>query len=187
MKVELERIGDEPEKYLVRVAGTGMAIGIVTRTEPAAWSFETRTDEEQPDAGMTIGLHAATLDELRGVIERKFATLDEARERLTDNTMEEFATRVLLPLSSLGTSTKSISGLVNALGHQVAVIAASDIVPEKREEFFTRFIDRVREETLSVVREREGRQMWEQTMRSFLAKVVADAREKDGDDGPLKH
>lgn len=200
MKVDLERVeGNGPERYKVRVreddsgvpVPNGTVIGLATRTGDTSWTFGARmTSDDTFDSTFTLSLTAKDTDELKSAIQARFGLLDVTADRLMDDTLEAFASHVLSPISSLATNTSSIGGLVKALAHQVALIAAGDVQEGKREEFFAMFAERVRDETASLVREHERRLALRVALSTILkAKGIGDILNgtAGGDDGSIKH
>lgn len=201
MKVELERIEGTPERYKVRVSEDdsgsalppGTVIGMATRTGDTTWAFGPRKgDDDSFDTTVSLALTAADSEELKRAIQSRFGLLDVPADRLLDDTLEAFAGNVLTPISALATNTASIGGLIKALAHQVAMIAAADVRDDKREEFFSMFNDRVREETDGLVRQRERRVSLRVALSTILkARGVVDiltgGTEGGNDDGPVKH
>jgi hypothetical protein len=200
MKVELDRIeGAGPERYKVRVTEddtgssvpSGTVIGMVKRTGETSWAFGPgQGDDSTFDTSVSLPLTAANVDELKSAIQSRFGLLDVPADRLLDDTLEAFASHVLTPISTLATSTASIGGLIKALAHQVAMIAAADVREDKRDEFFAMFNERVRDETDSLVRRRDQQVSLRVALASILkargSEVVTSA-EGGNDDGPVKH
>lgn len=194
MKVELERVGDEPEKYRVRIAeddasAPGKVMGIATRTSATSWAFSPEHGGGVAfDDSIALVLTAKDADELRTVIGQRFGVLDLPADRLLDDTVEAFASNMLMPLNSLATHTHSIVGLIKALSRQVAVIAVHDIHESKREEFLTTFVERLREETAQVARELAAKRAAAAAMKSMLRETVEKMiHSGSGGDGPTKH
>lgn len=201
MKIDLERVeGTGPERYKVRVSEddsgstlpAGTVIGMATRTGDTTWSFGPRQgDDNTFDTSVSLSLTAKDSEELKAAIQARFGLLDVPADRLLDDTLEAFASNVLTPISSLATSTASIGGLIKALAHQVAMIAAADVREDKREEFFAMFNDRLREETASLVQQRERRLALRITLSSLLkargADILGGGTGGGNDDGTVKH
>lgn len=199
MKVELERVEGPPERYKVKVSEdetgsklpAGTVIGMATRTSDTTWGFGPRQgDDNTFDTSVSLSLTASNTEELKAAIQLRFGLLDVDADRLLDDTLEAFASNVLTPISSLATHTSSIGGLVKALAHQLAMIAAADVREDKREEFYAMVNERLREETESIVRQRAGRVALRVALSTILkAKGVTDILrgETGGDDGPVKH
>jgi hypothetical protein len=195
MKVELERVGDEPEKYRVRIAeddaasSAGKVMGIVTRTGPTAWAFAPeRGGGVVFDDSIALVLTAKDADELREVIGQRFGVLDLPADRLLDDTVEAFATNMLLPLNNLATHTHSIMGLIKALSRQVAVIAVHDIHESKREEFFVAFDAQLREEAAMLAADLARKRAAAQAMKAMLRETVDKLANPSADsDGITKH
>lgn len=201
MKVDLERIeGTGPERYKVMVSEDdsgsnvppGTVIGQATRTSDTTWAFGPRQgDDNTFDTSMTLSLTAKDVDELKTAIQTRFGLLDVAADRLLDDTLEAFASQVLTPISSLATNTSSIAGLVKALAHQVAMIAAADVHEDKREDFFSTFMERVRDETGDLVKQRNQRLALRVRLGEILkGKSMSDilqGLQGERDDGPVKH
>lgn len=201
MKVDLERIEGTPERYKVRVSEDdsgsalppGTVIGMATRTGDNTWAFGPRKgDDDTFDTTVSLALTATDADELKRAIQSRFGLLDVPADRLMDDTLEAFAANLLTPISALATNTASIGGLIKALAHQVAMIAAADVRDDKREEFFAMFNDRVREETDGLVRQRERRLSLRVALSTILkargvTDVITGSAEGGNDDGPVKH
>ena len=200
MKVDLERIEAEgPERYKVLVSEdveasgvlAGTVIGIVTRTTETTWAFGPRKgDDDSFDSSVLLSLTAKDVDELKAAIQTRFGLLDIEADRLLDDTLEAFASNVLSPISSLATKTSSIAGLVKALAHHVAMIAAADVREDKREEFFSTFMDRVREEAADLIKQRERRVAMHLAVTAVLkakGAEVLNALRGVNDDDPVKH
>lgn len=204
MKIDLERFeGAGPERYKVRVSEDdsgsalppGTVIGMATRTGDTSWAFGPRQgDDNTFDNTVSLALTAKDVDELKAAIQSRFGLLDVPADRLLDDTLEAFASNVLTPISSLATSTASIGGLIKALAHQVAMIAAADVRDDKREEFFAMFNERVREEAENLMRQRERRLSLRVALTSILkarggVDILGGGSTNEGgnDDGPVKH
>lgn len=203
MKVDLERVEGTPERYKVKVreddssAGvpSGTVIGMATRTGETTWGFGPRQgDDNTFDTSMSLALTAKDPEELKAAIQSRFGLLtDIPPDRLLDDTLEGFASSMLTPISVLATNTASMGGLIKALAHHVAVIAASDVQDDKREEFFTMFMDRAREETDVLVRQRATRAALASRLGEILKSQgrtlseVLNGLQGGNDDGPVKH
>lgn len=195
MKVELERVGNEPEKYRVRIAeddasAGGKIMGIATRTGPALWAFTPeRGGGVVFDDSIALVLQAKDADELRAVIGQRFGVLDLPADRLLDDTVEAFATSMLLPLNNLATHTHSVMGLIKALSRQIAVIAVHDIHESKREEFFVAFDGQLRAEADELAKELERKRAAAAAMKAMLRETVEKLTQPrgDGGDGITKH
>ena len=203
MKVDLERVEGTPERYKVRVREDdsgmpmpdGTVIGIVARTGDTTWSFGPRQgDDDTFDTTVSLTLTAKDPEELKVAIQGRFGLLsDIPADRLLDDTLEAFASHMLSPISTLATKTASIGGLIKALAHHVAVIAAGDVRDEKRDDFFSMFMERVREETDALVRQRERRVALAVRLGEILkteGRTLGDilgGLQESKNDGPLKH
>jgi hypothetical protein len=194
MKVELERVGDEPEKYRVRIAEddtvaelAGKVFGIVKRTSATTWAFSPERAGVAFDETIALTLEAKTADELRGVIGQRFGVLDLPADRLLDDTIEAFATNMLLPLNNLATHTHSVMGLIKALSRQIAVIAVHDIHESKREEFFVAFDGQLRAESDELAKELARKRLAAAAMKAMFRETVDKLTGGDGNDGQTKH
>lgn len=194
MKVELERVPGEPERYKVMMGEDDsehglLQCGIATRTGETSWAFAPRKGSPmQVDESIALTLQAKDADELRQVIATRFGVLELPADRLLDDTVEAFASNMLMPLSSLATSTHSIVGLIKALSKQVAIITVHDIHESKRTVFLDSFNERLREEVTELAADMERKRAMAHSMRSMLRETIDKLKGgADDDSGQLKH
>lgn len=194
MRVELERVeaqgaeAEHAESYRVFAVEDGAAktvqIGVVTRVRGPTWSMmlKTETSKRPP---VEILLTAETVDELKAVIRDRFGLPDMKADRMTDETMGEYASEVIRALSSLATKTGTLAGFTSALCHHVALVGAVDIKPEGREAYLEAMFSQIKRELAELVVVKESRGLLKTALHELLDRLMNPG--KVGDDGPTTH
>lgn len=194
MRVELERVSAQGaeaeggESYRVLAVEDGAAktmdIGRVSRVRGPTWSLMLKP-ESSDGPPLEILLNAETVDELKAVIRDRFGLLDMSADRLSDETMSDYAREVLRALSSLATKTNTIAGFTGALCHHLALVGAVDVKAEGREAFLETTAAQVRKEMADIIVIQDSRGALKGALRDLLDKVMKPT--KGGDDGPVTH
>lgn len=195
MRVELEPIEvvtppgiEAPTVYRVLAIedkGTPktLQIGTVTNVRGPTWSLMLKAEGSTNEA-TEILLTADTLAELKGVIRDRFGLLDFSADRLSDETMGDFASEMLRSVSALATTTRTISGFTSALVYHLALVGAVDIKPENRDEYIRRMVENLTKRMAEIVALNESRGSLRGTLRDMLDKIM---KPDGGSNGPLTH
>lgn len=197
MRIELERLSIAPppgieaaDVYRVlAVEDSGanpktMQIGTVTHVRGPTWSLMLKPEKTEGE-GLEVLLNAETVELLKGVIRDRFGLLDLSADRLSDETMGDFAMEMLRSLSTLATTTHTISGFTSALVYHLALVGAVDIKPENRDEYANRIAENLRKRLGEIVAMHESRGVLKGALRDMLEKIIRPEGDTDG--GPTKH